>query len=145
MEKNELPQAFWGNHPPCCTQQTQDVSPMLNQCWANVADGGLKLNQRWTSLLCLLVAVLSRHADNKTKSMLTQCWLNAGHHLQCWTNISRHWVNVLRLPGMLAALAKIKYHQASSKYSSLSVISCCSLCQKSATKDSKQKFKKLPI
>ena len=40
----------------CClpTQQTRHIYPMLNQCWANVVDGGPTLVQCWIDVLCLL-------------------------------------------------------------------------------------------
>ena len=40
------------------TLQIRDVSPMLVQCWASVADSGPTLNQHWRTVSSLLGNVL---------------------------------------------------------------------------------------
>ena len=36
------------------TQQTQDIEPLLVQCWSTVYDAGSTLNQQFLNILCLL-------------------------------------------------------------------------------------------
>ena len=53
--------AGWGSwsaaHNVCMcetTQQTRDIDPMLDQCWASVVDGGQTLVQHWVDVSFLL-------------------------------------------------------------------------------------------
>ena len=39
-------------------EQTRDIEPMLDQCWADVVDGGPTLNQHWFNVSCLLENIL---------------------------------------------------------------------------------------
>ena len=43
---------LWSLYPS--SQQTQDIVPMLVQCWFTVYDAGPTLNQQWDSVSCLL-------------------------------------------------------------------------------------------
>ena len=36
------------------TQQTRNILPMLDQCWASLVDGGTTLVQHWEDFSCLL-------------------------------------------------------------------------------------------
>ena len=45
----------WPNSKPPLDQpqQTRHIDPMLEQCWADVVDGGPTLVQHWVDVLCL--------------------------------------------------------------------------------------------
>ena len=78
--------------PHLPTQQTQDIDPMLVQCWASVVDGGPTLDQHWVDVLCLL-------GIYQTKSRAARIYLSSKR--THWNNVGlmlgqrcRRWANV---------------------------------------------------
>ena len=62
------------------SQQTQDVVPILVQCWATVCDAGPASYQHWFNTLCLLGCGSGSAcaAGGEYKPTPTQCLLNVG-------------------------------------------------------------------
>ena len=52
------------------TQQTRHMGLMLEQCWANVVDGGPTLVQHWIDVLCLLGILLPKNPSRLRRSPL---------------------------------------------------------------------------
>ena len=44
-----------------CTQQTQHIYPMFDQCWVNVVDDGPTLVKHWVDVSCVLGRPYSRN------------------------------------------------------------------------------------
>ena len=45
---------FWTTEIQVPSQQTRHIDPMLDQCLANVVDGGPTVIQHWVDVACLL-------------------------------------------------------------------------------------------
>ena len=71
-------------------KQAWDIDPMLDQCWANVADSGPTLVQHWGSRSGDSLSYHDRWSSSKHET-LTQCWTNVGPTSQ---TVGQHWSNI---------------------------------------------------
>ena len=77
-------------------QQTRDVDPMLNWCWASVVDGGATSTQHWVNVSCLLGSHTAA-----TYYTVTQCVdMMLTQRLRCWYNTIPALVQRLVLPAL---------------------------------------------
>ena len=62
-----------------CSQQAQNINPMIIYCGASVVDAGPALNQHWVNVLS---CVLGSHAKSSERHhMTTSGWSTYAHHI----------------------------------------------------------------
>ena len=90
--------------------QTQDIHPVLVQCWASVHDAGPTLNKRRVNILCLLHKQLRLSAGillRKVTARIEMAWIQlniAGHKGLRVPDVRVAW-----LSGFLAIPAKTRH------------------------------------
>ena len=80
------------------SQQTGDIEPLFDQCWASVVDGGPTLNQQWFNVSCLLgLCVLGGEELICHLTTNTMCWPNVRTEVTDRGQIEKqHLVSIVR-------------------------------------------------